>query len=93
MMLKKIKESKMGILVTLILMFGCVVSLIGAETQQVNSIDTLKQYEAALYLAPKLPHSIQGFEDCLSCHKDGAKGAPKTPHPERINCIKCHVPE
>ena len=55
------------------------------------SIETLKDFESALYRAPNIPHAIVGFEDCLSCHREGTGGAPKTPHPDRPNCTNCHV--
>jgi len=44
--------------------------------------------------APKtIKHDMDGYEDCLSCHTDnGDEDATQTPHPERINCIQCHVP-
>lgn len=40
--------------------------------------------------APKIPHAAKDNSKCLSCHKDGKKGAKITPHPERANCIECH---
>jgi cytochrome c5 len=47
---------------------------------------------AACSKAPKVPHVIQDRADasCLSCHKDGINGAPKTPHPSKANCLGCH---
>ncbi len=40
---------------------------------------------------PQIPHSTEGRRDCLSCHRDGLR-PPITPHPERVNCVQCHVP-
>jgi nitrate reductase cytochrome c-type subunit len=43
---------------------------------------------------PMIPHRIKDTangEYCLGCHKDGVKGAPATPHPERLSCTGCHV--
>jgi cytochrome c5 len=47
---------------------------------------------AACSKAAKVPHAIQDRSDasCLSCHRDGISGAPKTPHPSSANCLGCH---
>lgn len=44
--------------------------------------------------APAIPHTITSPADsyCLTCHKDGLAGAPKTPHPSRTGCTGCHTP-
>ena len=41
---------------------------------------------------PAIPHDITSEDAsyCLSCHKDGVSGAPKTPHPDRTGCTDCH---
>ena len=42
---------------------------------------------------PVIPHQIQMRENCLACH--AGPSAPKeirVTHPERINCMQCHVP-
>ena len=39
-----------------------------------------------------IPHSIQMRENCLSCHAGpGAVSEIRTTHPERIDCMQCHV--
>ncbi len=39
-----------------------------------------------------IPHSIQMRENCLSCHSGpSAVVEIRTTHPERINCMQCHV--
>jgi|GEM_PF-632487 len=43
---------------------------------------------------PLIPHRITDTSDghyCLGCHKEGIKGAPMTPHPERLSCTGCHA--
>lgn len=43
---------------------------------------------------PRIPHLIKDTSDgayCLGCHRTGLKGAPETPHPERLSCTGCHV--
>ena len=40
----------------------------------------------------EIPHTLVGREKaCLSCH-NGTQGIPKTPHPDRIYCLQCHIP-
>ncbi len=39
-----------------------------------------------------IPHSIQMRENCLACHSGPAAVSEiRTTHPERINCMQCHV--
>ena len=40
-----------------------------------------------------IPHEIQGYEDCLMCHSPEDTMGLATTHPERKNCIQCHVTE
>ena len=42
---------------------------------------------------PAIPHAIQSQDDasCLSCHRDGSQGAPRTAHPTKANCVGCHT--
>ena len=43
---------------------------------------------------PPIPHPVEGFEDCLSCHQEGTAGAPQIPdHHTGIKnniCTVCH---
>ncbi len=65
---------------------------LGKKTQK------LQAYRGA---PPTIPHDVQelGRKKCLSCHFQGLdlgiKGgeAYKTPHPERSNCLQCHLPQ
>ena len=53
-----------------------------------------KDAEQAEGMPPTTPHLIKDTsngEYCLGCHRTGLKGAPETPHPERLNCTGCHV--
>lgn len=46
-------------------------------------------YEGA---PPPMPHGLQMRENCSTCHVGpGAVKEIRTPHPERINCMQCHV--
>lgn len=48
-----------------------------------------RAYEGA---PPLIPHDIEGLEGaCLTCHFEGAAGAPIVPHPDRLRCQQCHV--
>jgi len=43
---------------------------------------------------PLIPHAVkpdQNGEVCNVCHREGVKHAPPTDHPERLNCMQCHV--
>jgi len=40
-----------------------------------------------------IPHAIEGYEDCLMCHSPDDTMGLATTHPERKNCIQCHVTE
>lgn len=41
---------------------------------------------------PPIPHTLQLREDCLSCHAGPAAPVElRFDHPERINCVQCHV--
>ena len=41
---------------------------------------------------PVVPHSLQMRENCLACHGGPAAVSEiRTTHPERVNCLQCHV--
>ncbi len=46
---------------------------------------------------PNIPHTLQGRDQCLTCHQNGVGGAPKVPasHAGRTNdmCRTCHQPQ
>lgn len=69
--------------------------------RNLNSFYELRQYPGS---PPRIPHKISesfaGDEaKCLSCHGRGGyvaeldAYAPVTPHPEKENCVQCHVPQ
>lgn len=48
-------------------------------------------YEGA---PPPMPHGLQMRENCSTCHVGpGAVKEIRTAHPERVNCMQCHVPQ
>lgn len=41
---------------------------------------------------PVIPHDLQLRENCLACHAGpGAAREIRVSHPERVNCLQCHV--
>jgi cytochrome c-type protein NapB len=43
---------------------------------------------------PVIAHRVFMRENCLACHAQGArKDVKDTPHPERLDCRQCHVPQ
>jgi nitrate reductase cytochrome c-type subunit len=43
---------------------------------------------------PVMAHDPYGCNmNCLDCHESGNAGAPITPHPERLMCRQCHLPQ
>lgn len=69
-------------------MIGLLVTLLGLLVLSgYNSIESGAQ---AGY-PPTVPHSIENRQNCLMCHESGVMGATVTTHPERPNCVSCHV--
>lgn len=42
---------------------------------------------------PTIPHATWMRDDCLSCHGERGLFGLRTPHPERVACEQCHVPD
>ena len=43
---------------------------------------------------PAIPHTVESRRKCIACH--ASAGTPEklqTSHPERENCMQCHVPQ
>lgn len=39
-----------------------------------------------------VPHGASSCgTDCIGCHGTGANGAPRLVHPERTECLHCHI--
>lgn len=69
--------------------------------RNLNSFYALRQYPGS---PPRIPHKVSTAfagdgEKCISCHGKGGyvtelkTYAPVTPHPEKENCVQCHVPQ
>lgn len=51
-----------------------------------------RHVEAAYQGAPRLiPHKLWLRENCLACHGPNGHASMRTSHPERTNCMQCHV--
>lgn len=46
---------------------------------------------ASVLAPPTVPHPRQGREQCLGCHGENGGSPIRTPHPERVLCLQCHV--
>lgn len=42
---------------------------------------------------PTMPHKLFMRENCLSCHGPTGMARVRVTHPERSQCVQCHVPE
>ena len=43
---------------------------------------------------PLIPHDIQGRQKCAACHVGPSSPRElRTSHPERLNCMQCHIYE
>ncbi len=43
---------------------------------------------------PTIPHPVLLRENCLACHAPGAReNVIATPHPDRLRCQQCHLPQ
>lgn len=68
-----------------------------------RSLTTYYNNRAFYGAPPSIPHEVtelnMGANSCLKCHDNGGfvpkynAFAPITPHPEKINCRQCHVPQ
>jgi len=70
------------------LLYGC--HSMKSMTRKETTSTTTRAYEGA---PPLVPHEIEDEGGCLGCHRLGDNDAPITPHPERANCVQCHIPQ
>ncbi len=78
------------LLLCLLLLLSCALPVRADESEE----DLEKAARMAESTPPVIPHRVEAGssgEACLACHRDGIKGAPATPHPERLDCVQCHV--
>ncbi|BDD06060.1 hypothetical protein [Aureibacter tunicatorum] len=80
-------------------MVNCRQCHVGVQTDGLFKESTYKKLKApplgnvsTVSSPPVVPHQLQMHENCLACH--GGPSAPKeirVTHPERVNCLQCHV--
>jgi len=90
-MAKRLQTLFLGLIMILgfVLYFtGC--TSIEPVTKSKESAPLPRAFEGA---PPLVPHEIEEEMGCLDCHRLGDSGAPITPHPERANCVQCHIPQ
>ena len=68
-----------------------------------RNLNTYYKNRAFYGAPPSIPHAVaernMGGNSCLKCHENGGyvdkynAYAPVTPHPEKVNCRQCHVPQ
>jgi len=69
-----------------------------------RSLDTYYNNRAFHGAPPSIPHPVvndltMGDKSCLKCHENGGYVSkfeaftPVVPHPEKVNCRQCHVPQ
>lgn len=65
-------------------------SLFAASTfERTRAEGTRRAYSGA---PPPIPHDLQMRENCSTCHVGpGAVKEIRSTHPERVNCMQCHV--
>ena len=95
------------LLLLLVLVVGCEQKSNKPLTEaQLAALDEAKQPNVALLGAPPMipedhpfdiTEDISSFENggqaCLDCHDNkDEEDAPQTKHPERHNCLQCHIP-
>ena len=78
-----------GIVVLAVYLAGCATTETGVKAGE-PSKDTRRAFEGA---PPLVPHDLEVGMDCLDCHRLGENDAVITSHPERSNCVQCHIPE
>ncbi len=98
---------KIILLLTVILLASCAKNSDEKLTAQDSlKLKMVKQENVSLYGAPPLipaDHPVEvgedvalhenGGEACLECHNSpDEEDAPQTLHPERNNCLQCHIP-
>jgi len=64
-----------------------------AESEFIGLAATGNGSQAHAYAPPTVPHKVFMRENCLSCHGSTGYADIKTSHPERSQCLQCHVGE
>ncbi len=79
-----------GIVVLTVYLAGCATTERKAKIEEPSKETLRRAFEGA---PPLIPHDVEAEETCLDCHRLGENDAVITSHPERSNCVQCHIPE
>lgn len=81
--------------------FALEYSIMPVDEDYQRDLDSYYKNRAFYGAPPTVPHKIEqgsiGSKQCLKCHENGGfvqklnAYTPVTPHPEKINCMQCHV--
>lgn len=82
----------MGVLLLAVHFTGCATTERGAKIEAPSKEPALirRAFEGA---PPLIPHDVEVGMECLECHRLGDNDAVITSHPERVNCVQCHIPQ
>lgn len=82
--------------------FALEYSIMPLDDKFQRNLETYYKNRAFYGAPPSVPHEVMegdiGSKQCLKCHENGGyvdkykAYTPVTPHPEKINCLQCHVP-
>jgi len=94
-MVSKITKSLLiAVLVTASTLYlaSCAITGKQATIEEPSAESTLlpRSFEGA---PPLIPHEVGEDTACLDCHRLGENDAVITSHPDRFNCIQCHIPQ
>lgn len=65
----------------------------GVENRFAGQVSNGKGSRAYAGAPPTVPHPLNMRENCTACHGTLGLDGLKTPHPWRVNCLQCHVPD
>ncbi len=88
----KMSKTAIKILITIFILvstayiYSCAATRQQAETRGATLL--LRAFEGA---PPFIPHDVEDEQTCLDCHRLGENDAMITPHPDRVNCLQCHI--
>ncbi len=79
-----------GMVVLSVYLAGCAATARETKIKKPPAKTTLlpRAFEGA---PPFIPHEVEVDMECLECHRQGDNDAVITSHPERVNCIQCHI--
>lgn len=81
--------------------FALEYSIMPLDPEHQRSIESYYENRAFYGAPPSIPHPVFegsiGADQCLKCHENGGfvekynAYTPVSPHPDKLNCVQCHV--